>query len=138
MPASLALVTASSAYGIGRSTSKLVDRGEHGQTLNPKDSQARLHWIGVVGGVVGLGTMGAAKCISNLARQGEAASKFAMVTYNAISISSLALNGAGIVDSIIDLAQKGKEDITAMDVITVSINFFSFHTVLLLQKIPGD
>jgi len=116
---------ASGVYSVGRNTTKLIDRGTHEQSVNPfTDAQARSCWLGAVGGALGVGTLGATKYITHLAREGEVASKFMRATFNTLNVSSLTVNGIGIVSNVYDLSQK--EKVTALDVANLSLSVLFF------------
>lgn len=55
---------ATSAYTVLRSATFLNDRYKHGQTTSLADREARSKWLGIAGGVAGLGASGATNALA--------------------------------------------------------------------------
>ena len=126
LPAATLFGATSGTYAVGRNGTKLIDRGYHGQSVNPfSDSQARACWMGAVGGALGVGTLGTARYITLLAQRGDVASKVLRATFNTMNVSSLSVNGLGILTNIYELSQK-KGKITAFDVANLTLNILFF------------
>ncbi|KAF4528170.1 hypothetical protein B566_EDAN016532 [Ephemera danica] len=115
-------------YGIGRSANALYDRGTHGQSIGLEDSESRNCWLGIVGGSLCFGAMGSMGYIANAASKGYVVGQVGRVFANTMQISSLTMNGLGILNSTIHMTEKlEKNELTTLDVFqfTTSILFFS-------------
>lgn len=66
---SVGLLTA--GYTTVRSGMQLDDRKKHSQSLSLKDRDARNNWLGVAGGVVGIGASGATQALKFAANAGK-------------------------------------------------------------------
>lgn len=88
------------AYSTVRSASWLYERHQYGQSTSLRDSEARNSWLGVAGGVVGLGATGAAKALSVAGTEVNAAAQLAVKSVN---VSSIVISGSGVANSIYDL-----------------------------------
>jgi len=137
--APIAAYTGASAggYTVARSSYKIYDRASHDQSINPfTDSAARGVWLGVVGGALGLGSMGVTSYISKLAARGEIARKFIRVTYTVLGTGSLTVNGLGVVSNLIEMIDKKSngEEITKMEVLNFGISVFFFTNACMSFK----
>ncbi|XP_049830530.1 uncharacterized protein LOC126272055 [Schistocerca gregaria] len=123
----------SGLYGAARSGVSLLDRGTHGQTVNPfSDRQAAMSWISVAGSVVGMAAGAAASRAANLARNGQVMSKTGQITCNALNVTSLAVNATGLGIGAISLSERIKEgEATPLEVaqFSASLLFFAHATV---------
>lgn len=89
-------------YSALRSGTTLADRSNHGQTINPiSDSEARNHWIGIAGGIIGVAAGGATKLIGNMAQSGENINTALRTTVNIMNATALGVNGAGVVNGFV-------------------------------------
>ncbi|XP_049814706.1 uncharacterized protein LOC126262260 [Schistocerca nitens] len=123
----------SGLYGAARSGTSLLDRGNHGQTVNPlSDRQAAMSWISVAGSVVGMAAGAAASRAATLARNGQVMSKTGQITCNALNVTSLAVSATGISIGAISLSERIKEgEATPLEVFqfSASLLFFAHATV---------
>ncbi|CAK1541717.1 unnamed protein product [Leptosia nina] len=95
---------ATAIWGTGRAVKELVDRGEHGQSIDPfTDSTARLLWLGIAASVAGFGAMGATMRLSAVAARGIQISTALKILTNVVNATSVALNSAAIINNTIYL-----------------------------------
>lgn len=87
------------AYSTVRSVGSLYDRRQYGQSTSLRDSEARNNWLGVAGGVVGLGATGATQAISLAADVNMAA----QLAVKGINLSSIVLSGTGVANDAYDI-----------------------------------
>lgn len=99
MAAAVVGVTAA-AYSTVRSISCLYDRRQHCQSLSLLERESRNSWLGVAGGVVGLGAMEATTALCAASAEVNAAAQLAV---KGINVSSIVLSGTGVVNSVYDL-----------------------------------
>ncbi|XP_062129834.1 uncharacterized protein LOC133841409 [Drosophila sulfurigaster albostrigata] len=119
---------ACAGYSTIRAGAQLVDRSQHEQSINVTDRTARGQWLGVVGGVVGLGASGATTAATAATNAGRRVGTVAQWTVNGMNISSIAMSATGISNGIIDLLLKHDDgdDISALDVLQLSASLFLF------------
>lgn len=61
----------SAIWGTSRAISDLVDRGNHGQTIDPfEDDTARMLWLGVAANIASFGAIGVTMRVSAVAARG--------------------------------------------------------------------
>jgi len=137
--APVALWTGVSAggYGVARGSYQIADRVKHEQSVNPfTDKAARNIWFGVVGGALGLGSMGVTSYITKLAARGDIARKFIRVTHTVLGASSLSVNGLGVVSNAIELISKKQEgeEVTKMELVNFGISVFFFTNAAMNMK----
>ncbi|XP_049815280.1 uncharacterized protein LOC126262586 [Schistocerca nitens] len=120
-------------YNAIRSSSTLIDRGAHGQTINPlNDRQAALSWLSVAGSAVGVAAGTATSRAAALARNGQVMSRTGQITCNALNVTSLAVNATGIGIGAFSLGERIKEgEATPLEVLqfSASVLFFTHATV---------
>ena len=139
MAVPIALWTGVSAggYGVARGSFQIADRVQHEQSVNPfTDRAARNIWFGVVGGALGLGSMGVTSYITKLAARGDIARKFIRVTHTVLGASSLSVNGLGVMSNAIELIhKKGEgEEVTKMELVNFGISVFFFTNAAMNMK----
>ncbi|CAF4906245.1 unnamed protein product [Pieris macdunnoughi] len=101
---------ASAIWGTTRAVSELVDRGDHGQTIDPfKDETARMLWLGVAANIAGFGAMGVSMRVSAVAARGIQLSNALKVFTNVVNGVSLTLNSVAIINNTVYLVQHIKE-----------------------------
>lgn len=88
------------AYSTARSISCLYDRRQHCQSLSLRERESRNSWLGVAGGVVGLGAMEATTALCAASAEVNAAAQLAV---KGINVSSIVLSGTGVANSVYDL-----------------------------------
>lgn len=88
------------AYSTSRSISCLYDRRQHCQSLSLRERESRNSWLGVAGGVVGLGAMEATTALCAASAEVNAAAQLAV---KGINVSSIVLSGTGVANSVYDL-----------------------------------
>lgn len=94
---------ATAAYSTLRSATQLYDRRRHGQSTCITDSEARSSWLGVAGGVVGLGATGATKALGAVAGAGYNVNPAAQLAVKGINVGSVVISGTGVVNGVYDL-----------------------------------
>ncbi|XP_054084483.1 uncharacterized protein LOC105214879 isoform X3 [Zeugodacus cucurbitae] len=94
---------ATSAYTALRSATFLTDRYKHGQTTSLTDREARSKWLGVAGGVAGLGASGAMNALAYANSAGKGVPLMAKVAVGGVNVTSLVLSGSDIVNTVYDL-----------------------------------
>lgn len=117
------------AYSAVRSASRLIDRRWHSQSNSLRNREARSSWLGVAGGVVGLGATGATKVLSALSSRASAATHLAV---KGINVSSIVLSGTGVVNSVYDIYLKISDDgaLSSYDVLQIASSLLIFtHSV---------
>jgi len=110
VPLAAPLVIAATAVGVAtgvyttlRSASHLIDRRRHGQSTSITDGDARCSWLGVAGGVVGLGATGATKALATAAGAGYKVNPAAQLAVRGINGASAVIAGTGVVNGVYDL-----------------------------------
>lgn len=63
------------AYGAGRSIAALVDRGQHQQTINVTDGEARNCWLSLGGNLLGVASGQATRLLTEAAQSGQTVGK---------------------------------------------------------------
>ncbi|XP_047525263.1 uncharacterized protein LOC125063069 [Pieris napi] len=97
---------ASAIWGTSRAIHDLVDRGEHGQSIDPfTDSTARMLWLGIAASIASFGAMGATMRLSSLVARGIQVSNALKILTNVVNGVSITLNSAAIVNNSIYLIQ---------------------------------
>jgi len=86
---------ATGAWCIGRSTTTLIDRNNHEESISNRE--AFPHWLGLAGSVTGLGVIGGSTALSMAAARGMTVNLATRVAFNTIQGSSIVLNGVGVV-----------------------------------------
>lgn len=121
------------AYNAIRSGASLIDRGIHGQSVNPlNDRQAAMSWVSVIGSAVGVAAGAATSRAATLAKNGEVMSRAGRITCNALNVTSLAINATGIGIGAFTLGERIKEgEASPLEVFqfTASVLFFAHATV---------
>ncbi|XP_060651585.1 uncharacterized protein LOC132788269 [Drosophila nasuta] len=115
-------------YSTLRAGAQLIDRSMHDQSINVTDRTARGQWLGVVGGVVGLGASRATSNAIKVTNAGKRVGTVAQWTVNGMNISSIAMSATGLTNGIIDLVLKHDDgdDISTLDVLQLSASLFLF------------
>ncbi|XP_049832190.1 uncharacterized protein LOC126272935 isoform X1 [Schistocerca gregaria] len=120
-------------YSTVRGATALVDRGIHGQTVNPfTDSQAAISWCSMAGSVVGVASGAAASRAAILARNGQVMSKTGQIARNALDVTSFVVNAAGAGIGAISRGErlnKGKATPLEVFQFSASLLFFAHATV---------
>lgn len=107
----------SAIYTTGRSVYHLVDRGSHGQSLNPFESHETFSlWLGIGANVISFGAMGATIRLSTLAFQGKNISQGFRVLVNIINGTSIGVNSIAVANSLAYMAIHF-EEMTPLDVL---------------------
>ncbi|XP_049832908.1 uncharacterized protein LOC126273398 [Schistocerca gregaria] len=120
-------------YNAIRSSSTLIDRGAHGQTINPLDDrQAAVSWLSVAGSAVGVAAGAATSRAAALASNGHVMSRTGQIACNALNVTSLAVNATGIGIGAFSLGERFKEgEATPLEVLqfSASVLFFAHATI---------
>ncbi|EDV39581.2 uncharacterized protein Dana_GF10100 [Drosophila ananassae] len=123
---------ASAAYSTLRSATQLYDRRRHGQSTCITDSEARSSWLGVAGGVVGLGATGATKALGAVAGAGYNVNPAAQLAVKGINVGSVVISGTGVVNGVYDLYCKIGDDqaLSSLDVLQMASHLVIFtHSI---------
>ncbi|EDV92036.1 uncharacterized protein LOC6565663 [Drosophila grimshawi] len=118
------------AYSTVRSASRLIDRRWHGQTVSLADNEARSSWLGVAGGVAGLGATSANTALSVL-RAGRAG-RTAQLAVHGCNVSSMVIAGTGVVSGVYDLYLKisDEQSLSGYDAMQMASSLLIFtHSV---------
>lgn len=116
-----------SVYSMVRGSVELADRGNHGQSL--VDREAARQWISIVGSTLGLGSAGGMAAIKMLAREGKTASSLICGIVTGLNVSSVCVNGAGIVENIITFREQDEWSVLQVFQLTTSLMFFTHSLV---------
>ncbi|KAH8366092.1 hypothetical protein KR093_008991, partial [Drosophila rubida] len=117
------------AYSTVRSASGLFERHRYGQSNSLRDNEARNSWLGVAGGVVGLGATGAAKALSVAGSEAHAAAQLAV---KGINVTSIVISGTGVANSAYDLYLKISDDepLNGLDLLQLASSLIIFtHSI---------
>ncbi|XP_011186855.1 uncharacterized protein LOC105214879 isoform X1 [Zeugodacus cucurbitae] len=132
---------ATSAYTALRSATFLTDRYKHGQTTSLTDREARSKWLGVAGGVAGLGASGAMNALAYANSAGKGVPLMAKVAVGGVNVTSLVLSGSDIVNTVYDLyLQSYDEGPSSLDILQLASSLLVFthsiNNLALVTKIP--
>ncbi|KAH8384394.1 uncharacterized protein LOC110190372 [Drosophila serrata] len=130
--AATAVGVATAAYSTLRSASQLIDRRRHGQTTCITDSEARSSWLGVAGGVVGLGATGATKALASVAGAGYSINPAAQLAVKGINVGSVVISGTGVINGVYDMYLKIGDDqaINSLDMLQMASHLVIFtHSI---------
>lgn len=119
----------SAAYSTVRSATRLIDRRWHGQTTSLADSEARSSWLGVAGGVAGMGATGATKAASIIHKNTATTARLAV---KGINISSVVISGTGVLNGVYDLYLKisDKQKLNSKDIMQLASSLLIFtHSI---------
>ncbi|KAH8388089.1 hypothetical protein KR093_011615, partial [Drosophila rubida] len=117
------------AYSTLRSVGRLIDRRSHAQKTSLRDREARSSWLGVVGGVVGLGATGATTALTAFAQKASLGTQLAV---RGINVSAIVVSGGGLLNGVYDLYLKvsDEEPLTGYDVLQLASSLVTFtHSV---------
>lgn len=107
----------SALYTTTRSVYHLMDRGSHGQTLNPFENHENFSlWLGIGANVISFGAMGATIRLSTLAFQGRNISQGFRAIVNIINGTSLGVNSIAVANSLAYMAIH-YEEMSPLDVL---------------------
>ncbi|XP_016999936.2 uncharacterized protein [Drosophila takahashii] len=139
VPLAAPLVIAATAVGVAtgvystlRSASHLIDRRRHGQSTCITDGEARSSWLGVAGGVVGLGATGATKALATAAGAGYKVNPAAQLAVRGINGASAVIAGTGVVNGVYDLYLKIGDDqaLNSLDMLQMASHLVIFtHSI---------
>lgn len=127
--AATVVAVSTAAYSAVRSAGRLIDRRSHSQTNSLRNREARSSWLGVAGGVVGLGATGATKALTTISSRASVVSQLAV---KGINVSSIVLSGTGVVNGLYDVYLKISDDgaLSSYDVLQVASSLLIFtHSV---------
>eukprot|EP00099_Drosophila_melanogaster_P029445 NP_788521.2 uncharacterized protein Dmel_CG7730 [Drosophila melanogaster] len=130
--AATAVGVATGVYSTLRSASHLIDRRRHGQSTCITDTEARSSWLGVAGGVVGLGASGATKALSTAAGAGYKVNPAAQLAVRGINGASMVIAGTGVANGVYDLYSKHGDDqaINSLDMLKMASHLVIFtHSI---------
>lgn len=107
----------SAVYTTTRSVYHLVDRGSHGQSVNPFESHETFSlWLGIGANVISFGAMGATIRLSTLAFQGKNISQGFRLIVNIINGTNLGVSSVAVANALAYMAIHF-EDMTPVDVL---------------------
>jgi hypothetical protein len=75
MAASAVGAAVTGVYGAGRSIAALVDRGQHQQSVNVTDAEARNCWLSLAGNVLGAASGQAVRFLTKATQSGQVVGK---------------------------------------------------------------
>ncbi|XP_017146002.2 uncharacterized protein LOC108158277 [Drosophila miranda] len=130
--AATAAGVATAAYSTLRSAHRLYDRVRHGQSTSITNSEARGQWLGVAGGVVGLGATGAIRLMSRVAAAGTEVNCAAQFAVKGINVSSIVISGTGVANGVYDLYLKVGDDqtLSKLDILQIASSLVIFtHSI---------
>ncbi len=117
--------TTLAGYMSVRSTSQLIDRYTHGQTISMRDSEARGCWLNIGLSVVGVSATKVANKTLQMQKMGRRITQTRAVTSNVLNVSRLALSGGALVDTGYRL-RTNKEERTPLALIQFSLSVYFF------------
>jgi hypothetical protein len=101
-----AVAAGAGAWGAYRSGSELVDRDQHGQSINPfTDSDARGLWLNLGASVASVGAFGSAARLAQLGKAGEAVAPLEASLHGYVQAGSFALDTAATANQGIETAR---------------------------------
>ncbi|XP_053955846.1 uncharacterized protein LOC128861617 [Anastrepha ludens] len=132
---------ATSAYATVRSATYLTDRYKHGQSTSLADRESRSKWLGIAGGVAGLGASGAMNALTYATSAGKGVPLMAKVAVGGMNVSSLLLSGTDLVNTAYDLYLLSyDEGLNSLDVLQLASSLLVFthsiNNLSLVSKIP--
>ncbi|XP_004525632.1 uncharacterized protein LOC101452705 [Ceratitis capitata] len=131
---------ATSAFATLRSATYLKDRYRHGQSTSLADREARSKWLGVAGGVAGLGASGAMNALAYANSAGKGVPLVAKVAVGGVNVTSLVLSGSDILNTAYDLYLNYDESFNSFDVLQLASSLLVFthsiNNLALVSKIP--
>jgi hypothetical protein len=101
---------AAGLWGATRSGERLLDRAQHGQSINPfTDGDARSEWLNLGANALGVAAVGATAGALRLARAGSSLSPAAATAASALSVSAAAADTLAMADAGYTLASRWDE-----------------------------
>ncbi|MCA9555491.1 MAG: DUF4781 domain-containing protein, partial [Myxococcales bacterium] len=98
---------AASLWGAGRSGERLLDRANHGESINPfTDADARSEWLNLGANALGVAAVGATAGAVRLARAGSALSPAAATAASALNVGAAAADTLAMADTGYTLATR--------------------------------
>uniref|UniRef100_A0A914QU76 DUF4781 domain-containing protein n=1 Tax=Panagrolaimus davidi TaxID=227884 RepID=A0A914QU76_9BILA len=134
---------ASMIYGGTRAVTTLIDRGQHKQTLAPKDAESRIAWLGIAGAALATGSAQATQALADLATHADKVGKSMEYTVNFVNTSSIGISAIGVVNHGYMIIKNYQEDqtISAFDLMQLSLSalllthsLVNFHTAKQIMK----
>lgn len=125
----------SSGYGLIRSSSALVDRYQHKQSIGLDNAESRNCWLTIVSTPLFFTQFRMIAHMKTTAEAGDIMSKAARITYSVVNIACLTTSGLGIINSLSNIIDKGMNDtLTPLDIyqFTASCVFFT-HSIMNFQ-----
>lgn len=126
--------TPGAVYSTGRSISRLVDRGRHDQSISLSNAEARGCWISTVASVLSFGNMASTTLLARSAASGGLVTAGVRTFCTSLNVTSISVNGLGILNSVVDLASKKSEDITTLEILQLTTSIFFFTNSLVNFK----
>ncbi|KAL9874596.1 uncharacterized protein ACN427_013027 isoform 1-T1 [Glossina fuscipes fuscipes] len=125
------IAVASGTFSTAICSANLVDRLMHEQSISLRDQQAFGSWLGVVGGLVGVTSVGATNYMTSAVATGTATANLEILV-NGMNVTSIVLSGSGLANGVLDLILKYQDgdDITAQDVMQLGVSLVLFtHSI---------
>lgn len=138
-----AVAVGAGAWGAYRSGSELVDRSQHGQSINPlEDDQARNLWLNLGASALSVGAFGSAARLAQLGKAGRAIAPLEASMHGYVQAGAAIADTAAITNQGIDLTRNwnemsGGERATAL----LSMGFWGAATIAGARATgsrPGD
>lgn len=108
-PVLMAAATGAGLWGAGRATVEIVDRGKHGQTINPANSgKAFGLWLNLGANVAGICAFGSSLRVASLGRVGEGLSTAEAAVHGVTQLSAFGLDTAAMTVQSINTLQNWK------------------------------
>lgn len=101
-----AVAAGAGAWGAYRSGDALVDRSQHGQSINPlEDAQARNLWLNLGANALSVGAFGSAARLAQLGRAGRAIAPLEASAHGYVQAGAAIADAAAIANQSVDLAR---------------------------------
>lgn len=101
-----ATVIATGSYDAARKVYSLHDIKKHGESIGLKNPDARSAWLNLAGSVVGMASIGTTAVAKSVVATESAISRTGILTLRVLNVSSLAVNGIGVLNGIVTLIMK--------------------------------
>lgn len=136
----LATTGVSSLWATGRAVQNLVNRYKHEESINVTNRNAFCSWLTITGSAFGLAQAGGNVAINRLVQNGNIVGNAHRMTYNALVIGNLTVNGFGVAWQgycMYDKYQNG-EKIGIMDILSFGTHVLFFGNAVINMQFAGD
>lgn len=130
---SLGALAFNSVWSVGRSSENLIDRLRHDESININNREAAASWLGVISGSTGFATTGASHFLANAVRNGQNIGSIFRFSHDALLVSSLVANAAGLGFQSYMIYSKYNETkrIDFMDIVLFSTHLLFFGNTII-------